>query len=369
MSSVRKPNGDEPFFRDPLAGAIPVTLITGFLGSGKTTLITQLLRHPGMNRVAVVINEVGEIGIDHDLVTMSSENISLLANGCICCSVRTDLQETLRELFAARHTGQMLEFDRVIIETTGLADPAPVVQTLSSDTLLATHFRLDGVVTLVDAFNGSHQLLSQPEAVKQIALADRIILTKTDLVSTEQVQELKASIWAMRPDVDILTCLHGALAPESLMGLGLQSRKSSDATLSFLGEPLQNQEAKLPRGEVYLGEKHSGKVKGKGKGNLLHDKSIQTSTLRFQKPFLWTAFSTALEVLTQLRGPDVLRVKGIVNVEGRPVVVQGVQHLFHPPVELDRWPSADLDTRLVFITQNMKPQTLEALLNAVMDVA
>jgi G3E family GTPase len=348
-----------------LAGAIPVTLITGFLGSGKTTLITQLLRHPGMNRVAVVINEVGEIGIDHDLVTMSSENISLLANGCICCSVRTDLQETLRELFAARHTGQMLEFDRVIIETTGLADPAPVVQTLSSDTLLAAHFRLDGVVTLVDAFNGSHQLLSQPEAVKQIALADRIILTKTDLVSRDQVQELKASIWAMRPDVDILTCLHGALAPETLMGLGLQSRRSSDATLSFLGEPLQNNEAKPQRGEAYLGERHSTK----GKGRLLHDASIQTSTLRFHKPFLWTAFSTALEVLTQLRGPDLLRVKGIVNVEGRPVVVQGVQHLFHTPVELDRWPSADQDTRLVFITKNMKPQTLEGLLNAIMDVA
>ena len=365
MSSVSRPNGDEPFFRDPLAGAIPVTLITGLLGSGKTTLITQLLRHPGMNRVAVVINEVGEIGIDHDLVTMSSENISLLANGCICCSVRTDLQETLRELFAARHTGQMLEFDRVIIETTGLADPAPVVQTLSSDTLLAAHFRLDGVVTLVDAFNGSHQLLSQPEAVKQIALADRIILTKTDLVSRDQVQELKASIWAMRPDVDILTCLHGALAPETLMGLGLQSRRSSDATLSFLGEPLQNNEAKLQTGEAYLGERHSTK----GKGRLLHDESIQTSTLRFHKPFLWTAFSTALEVLTQLRGPDLLRVKGIVNVEGRPVVVQGVQHLFHPPVELDRWPSADQDTRLVFITKNMKPQTLEGLLNAIMDVA
>ena len=363
MSSVSRPSGGGPFFRDPLAGAIPVTLITGFLGSGKTTLIAQLLRHPGMNRVAVVINEVGEIGIDHDLVTMSSENISLLANGCICCSVRTDLQETLRELFAARHTGQMLEFDRVIIETTGLADPAPVVQTLSSDTLLAAHFRLDGVVTLVDAFNGRHQLLSQPEAVKQIALADRIILTKTDLVSKEQMQELNASIWAMRPDVDILTCLHGALAPETLMGLGLQSRRSSDATLSFLGEPLQNNEAKLPRGEAYLGEKNSGK------GKLMHNASIQTSTLRFQKPFLWTAFSAALEVLTQLRGPDLLRVKGIVNVEGRPVVVQGVQHLFHPPVELDRWPSADQDTRLVFITKNMKPQTLEALLNAVMDVA
>jgi G3E family GTPase len=149
------------------------------------------------------------------------------------------------------------------------------------------------------------------------------------------------------------------------MGLGLQSRKSSDATLSFLGESLHNNAAKHPRGEAYLGEKNSGK----GKGKLRHDASIQTSTLRFQKPFLWTAFSTALEILTQLRGPDLLRVKGIVNVEGRPVVVQGVQHLFHPPVELDRWPSANQDTRLVFITQNMKPQTLKALLNAVMDVA
>jgi len=365
MSSASRSNVDEPFFRDPLAGAIPVTLITGFLGSGKTTLISQLLRHPGMNRVAVVINEVGEIGIDHDLVTMSSENISLLANGCICCSVRTDLQETLRELFAARHTGQMLEFDRVIIETTGLADPAPVVQTLSSDTLLAAHFRLDGVVTLLDAFNGSHQLVSQPETMKQVALADRIILTKTDLVSKEQMLELNASIWAMRPDVDILTCLHGALAPESLMGLGLQSRRSSDATLSFLGEPLQNNGSKLLGGEAYLGERHSAKSKSK----LMHDTSIQTSTLRFHKPFLWTAFSTALEVLTQLRGPDLLRVKGIVNIEGRPVVVQGVQHLFHPPIELDRWPSADQDTRLVFITKNMKPQNLEALLTAVMDVA
>ena len=201
-----------------------------------------------------------------------------------------------------------------------------MVQTFSSDTLLAAHFRLDGVVTLVDAFNGSLQLVSQPETMKQVALADRIILTKTDLVSTDQVQELTDSIWAMRPNVDILICLHGALAPESLMGLGLQSRRSSDATLSFLGEPLQNNGSKLLGGEAYLGERHSAKSKSK----LMHDTSIQTSTLRFQKPFLWAAFSTALEVLTQLRGPDLLRVKGIVNVEGRPVVVQGDHRL---PIE------------------------------------
>ena len=144
--------------RDALAGKLPVTLITGFLGSGKTTLISRLLKHPDMNRVAVVINEIGEIGIDNDLVRMSSENVTLLANGCLCCTVRTDLQETLRELFGQRRAGQIADFDRVIVETTGLADPAPVIQTLVSDTMLAAQYRLDGVVTLVDAVNGPGQI-------------------------------------------------------------------------------------------------------------------------------------------------------------------------------------------------------------------
>ena len=160
--------------RDALAGKLPVTLVTGFLGSGKTTLIAQLVRHPDMRRVAVVINEIGEIGIDHDIVAMASENIALLANGCICCSVRTDLQETLRELFGQRRAGQLADFDRVIIETTGLADPAPVVQTLSSDAMLATHYRLDGVVTLVDAVNGALQLAEHAEPLKQIAGRPRL---------------------------------------------------------------------------------------------------------------------------------------------------------------------------------------------------
>ena len=162
------------FKRDALASKIPVTIITGFLGSGKTTLISKLVRQPEMNRVALVINEVGEIGIDHDLVASSTENITLLSNGCICCSVRTDMQETLRDLFAKRSVGEVFDFDRIIIETTGLADPAPVLQTLVSDTLLEAQFRFDGLVTLVDAVNFPLLKDQQKEIVKQIAIADKV---------------------------------------------------------------------------------------------------------------------------------------------------------------------------------------------------
>ena len=341
--------------RDPLAGKIPVTLITGFLGSGKTTLISKLVRHPAMQRAAVVINEIGEIGIDHDLVTMSSENITLLANGCICCSVRTDLQETLRDLFARRRVGEIADFDRVIVETTGLADPAPVVQTLVSDTLLAAQYRLDGLVTLVDAVNGAHQIAHQAEAAKQIALADRIFSTKSDMAEADAVDELKAAIEAINRMADVALIVNGEVHPDALTDLGLSSARSSRATLSFLGESLSSTEAAAER---YLGTRPP-----------LHDTAIKTLSLRFDKPFTWTTFSAAMELLTTLRGPDLLRVKGIVNVDGKPVVVQGVQHIFHSPVTLDRWPSADTDTRLVFITRNIEADTIRNLLKAVGDVS
>src|ERR1700712_1354743 len=202
--------------RDPLAGKLPVTLITGFLGAGKTTLVARLLRHPGMDRVAVVINEVGEIGIDHDIVAMSSENIALLANGCICCSVRTDLQETLRDLFARRRVGEIPDFDRVIIETTGLADPAPVVQTLSSDTLIAAQFRLDGVVTLVDAVNAASELANHAEPAKQIALADRVFITKSDIAPREVLEELQAAIQEINPGAGVSLVVNGEVDPAEL---------------------------------------------------------------------------------------------------------------------------------------------------------
>jgi G3E family GTPase len=344
------------FDRDALAGKIPVTLITGFLGSGKTTLIGKLVQHPDMNRVAVVINEVGEIGIDHDLVTMTSENITLLANGCICCSVRTDMQETLRELFSQRRAGLMIDFDRVVIETTGLADPAPVIQTLVSDTLLEAHYRLDGVVTLVDAVNGGYQLESQPEAIKQIALADRIFITKQDIATQATITELTQSVMGLNPSAKVSFLVNGEINPYELMNLGLGSARATASTLHFLGEALQ--ETDEPPKARYLGTKRAK-----------HDPAIATLSLRFEKPFSWAAFSSALDLLSSLRGPDLLRVKGIVNVDGKPVVVQGVQHIFHPPVSLDRWPSADTDSRLVFITRNISADTIRGLFLAVTSLA
>ena len=304
-----------------------------------------------MARAAVVINELGEIGIDHDLVTMSSENIALLANGCICCSVRTDLQETLRDLFARRRVGEIPDFDRVIVETTGLADPAPVVQTLTSDTLIGAQFRLDGMVTLVDAVNAATQLAQHAEPARQIALADLVILTKSDLASADQIAAVTDAVHQINPNAKLLTVVSGEVDPAELMGLGLGSARAGPATLSFLGEALDRE----PQGD---------EGRPLGRRPLLHDASIRTQSLRFETPFSWAAFSAGLELLSTLRGPDLLRVKGIVNVDGQPVVVQGVQHIFHPPVTLDRWPSDDTGTRLVFITRNMDAAVIRNLFSA-----
>ena len=340
--------------RDALAGKIPVTLVTGFLGSGKTTLISKLLLHPDMRRVAVVINEMGEIGIDHDLVTVSSENITLLANGCICCSVRTDLQETLRDLFAQRRVGEVFDFDRVIVETTGLADPAPVVQTLASDTLLAAHYRLDGLITLVDGLHGVGQIDQQTEAVKQIAIADKILVTKTDLVMSDHLETLCGRIRQLNSQSPIEFIRQGEVDPKSLIDLGLSSSRASLKTLQFLGEALTDDAVSADVTGRYLGQKSSG-----------HNAAVKTLSLRFTEPFEWLSFSSALELLTTLRGPDLLRLKGIVNVDGDPVVIQGVQHIIDTPVKMDRWPSDDKDSRLVFIVRNMELDVIRNLFQAV----
>jgi len=334
------------FQRDPLASKIPVTIITGFLGSGKTTLISELVRHPEMNRVALVINEVGEIGIDHDLVESSTENISLLSNGCICCSVRTDMQETLRDLFAKRSVGEVFDFDRVIIETTGLADPAPVLQTLVSDSLLEAQFRFDGLVTLVDVVNFPIMVQTQKEIVKQIAIADKLFLTKSDLIDSAKLLMIKNQIQELNNSAQMIVVIQGKVSPLELMNLGLSSTKSSSKILSFLGEPTESGK--------YLGQFVQA-----------HDSGIQTLSLRFKDPFTWEAFSSALDLLSNLRGPDLLRMKGIINVSGQPVVVQGVQHIFHPPVHLKEWPSVDHDSRLVFITRHIEAQLIRNLFDTV----
>jgi G3E family GTPase len=332
--------------RDALAGLIPVSIITGFLGSGKTTLLNRLLKRPEMNRVAVVVNELGEIGIDNDLVEVSSEQMMLLNNGCLCCVLRGDLQETLRDLFIKRRNGEIIDFDRVVIETTGLADPAPVMQTLITDSLLLEQYRLDCVVTLVDAVNAPGQLVQFTEPVKQVALADRLVVTKSDLVGEKQLAALTARLREINPRAPVKIALNGEVELSFLVDVGLRRAN-----------------ARLEEVERWLG---AGEEDEHGHAHR-HDATVQNFVLRFDQPLPWEAFTQCLEVLTALRGPDLLRVKGLVNVAGKagPMVVQGVQHLFHPPLELAAWPGPDRTTRLVFITRGIPRATVADLFKAI----
>lgn len=341
---------------DPLASRLPVTVITGFLGSGKTTLLRRLLRDPGMNRAAVIINEFGEVGIDHELVEASSEQMTLLSNGCLCCTVRTDLQETLRELFVKRRAGEVIDFDRVFVETTGLADPAPVLHSLSSDGLLGAQYRLNGVVTLVDAVNGMGSLDAMPEAAKQAALADRLVITKTDISDAAAVEALEARLHAMNPYALISKAVDGVLDPDSLREImpGSVRAMTRDPDRWLTG-------AAAPDGSgSYLGQRIPRRTG-------THDAAIHSFCLWFDAPFTWDTLSASLQVLTALRGPDLLRVKGIINVEGEagPVVIHGVQHIFHPPLKLERWYGADRRSRIVFIVRNIPRESIEALFGAV----
>lgn len=334
--------------RDPLAGRLPVSVVTGFLGSGKTTLINRLLKRPDMNRVAVIVNEFGEQAIDNDLVEVSSEQMMLLNNGCLCCVLRGDLQETLRELFIKRRNGEIIDFDRVVIETTGLADPAPVMQTLMTDDMLQAHYRLDCVVTLADAVNGLEQIETMQEPLKQAALADRIVITKSDLASAETLAKLEAKLRELNPQAPIRRAVNGEIELAFLIDVGLRNVRSKLEDIErWMGEPDEH------------GEHHR------------HDSRVKSFCLRYDEPFTWTAFSQTMEVLSSLRGSDLLRVKGLVNVSGHegPMVVQGVQHLFHPPVELAAWPSADRSTRIVFITRGIPREMVANLFSAVGAIA
>src|SRR5688500_2626348 len=212
--------------RDPLAGRVPVSIVTGFLGSGKTTLINRLLKRPDMNKVAVIVNELGEQSIDHDLVEVSNEQMMLLNNGCLCCVLRGDLQQTLRDMFVKRRTGEIIDFNRVVVETTGLADPAPVMQTLMTDTMLQAQYRLDAVVTLVDAINGIGQLDTMQEAVKQAALADRIVITKSDLADEEKIKTLESRLRELNRQAPMKRSINGEIDLPFLIDVGLANAKS-----------------------------------------------------------------------------------------------------------------------------------------------
>jgi G3E family GTPase len=263
--------------------------------------------------------------------------------------VRTDLQETLREMFIRRRAGEVIDFDRVFVETTGLADPVPVLHSFQSDGLLGAQYRLDGVVTLVDAVNGMGQLDTMPEAVKQAAVADRIVLSKTDLCDVDAVALLEERLQSLNPFVSILKAVQGEVDPSMLVGLGPSSAKAPPHELNrWLG---------TGSGEGYLGKRLAG----------AHDASIRAFSLTFDRPFTWDSLNAALQALTALRGADLLRVKGLVNVDGEPgpVVLQAAQHVIHPPVTLESWRDADRRSRIVFIVRDIARESVESLFSAV----
>jgi G3E family GTPase len=343
MSDIKDPisklfasSGASPFGaaqRRPRGTRIPVSIVTGFLGAGKTTLIRALLESPEGANTAIVVNEYGEVGIDNALLRASSDATVLLGNGCLCCLARSDLQETLRTLFADRARGVVPSFRRVIIETSGLADPGPLLQTFASDRALGQEFHLQALIAVIDSPNGRRNLASAPEAREQIALADRIVLTKADLADPAP---LLAEIAALSA-APIERAVNGTIDPAYLL----------DERLDL--------PVRIPEHDP---DDH---------GAHAHSHGIDSFVIHFERPLHWPAFEQAMAVLTALRGADLLRVKGFVAVEGTkgPVVVHAVQHTAHRPIELQAWPDDDKRSRLVFITRRIGKPEVEALFAAV----
>jgi G3E family GTPase len=319
----------------PLA-KIPVAIVTGFLGSGKTTLISRILRDSAFARTAVIVNEFGEIGLDHELIASSDETLLALTTGCLCCAVRSDLVTTLLDL-RRRHDAGEIGYDRVLIETSGLADPAPILHALMTDRDIAQHHTIDGIVTVVDALHGEAALDRHPEARRQVALADTLLLSKTDLAAPTEA--LCAQLVTLNPSA----ARHAAreVSPDRLF-------TGTDIATRFAGLPGP------PARNPFVRAQHSG--------------GIATFALQRDRPIPALALTLLLEALAEHCGARLLRLKGLVSIEempGQPAVIHGVQHVFSPPEFLDRWPSADHTTRIVFIAQGVPRYFPSRLLDAI----
>lgn len=323
----------------------PVTLITGFLGSGKTTLLQRLLRSPSLSDTAVLINEFGEIGLDHHLLERIDARTVLLQSGCLCCTVRGELSEALRDLHSKRARGIIPPFRRVAIESTGLADPFPVLTTLHADPVLKYHFRIAAVVTTVDAVNGSATLAGHLESVKQVAVADRIMLTKTDLASAAAVGTIERRVRAINPVAPLLRSSDTAALADRLL--------SSDALDKFERDPVS---------EAWFAEE----LRAADSGVKRHVDDVRAFAIILDRPLDWTSFGIWLTMLLHRHGDKILRVKGILNVSGAnaPVALHGVQYLVHPPTYMQAWPDDDRRSRIVFIVKQLEAALIEQSLGA-----
>lgn len=328
---------------------LPVTLLTGFLGSGKTTVLNHLVR--SLPRTAILMNEFGEVALDHQLLEKMDGPMALLSGGCVCCTISGSLTPTLKNLWMARQKGDVPAFERVIIETTGVADPAPVLDNLLNDRWVRARFRLDGVVTTVDALLGMGQLDEHFEAVKQVSVADRLLLTKTDLAPADTVATLTARLTALNPAAEIVPVLHGEVDPARIRNLGLWNAetKSADVARWLQAGRYRPARAGLP---------------GARPAAASHDSRIRAFSVVIDTPLDPYGLHAALSMLTSFRAENLLRFKAIVNLAGetQPVVLHGVQHVLYPEVKLDAWPDDDRRSRFVFIVRDLDPAFVEKLL-------
>ncbi len=332
----------------PEAPITPVTVLTGFLGSGKTTLLNRIVSDPRFADSAILVNEWGEIPIDHALVRSASENVVTLPTGCICCRVTGDVVRALRELHFQRVEGKVGAFRRVVIETTGLADPAPLLRTLVEMPVVAARYALGGVVATVDAEYGMGTLDENAEAVKQAAMADRIVVTKVDRASDRALGILEARLRALNPGAALLRAIRGDLDPERLFDAGLH----------------RSQGAPDSKGWLNAGAYRS--FAAPAAGGSAHDARIRSFAWRWEAPWTWEDLEAALETLVDLQGARILRLKGLVNVanEPGPAAVHGVQHTIYPLTTLPDWPDEDRGTRLVFIGRDLEERAVAQILES-----